>query len=85
MPPGACAPWRRGQDAHVTYAPKLPAAWRSLTSLEATTRLIERAHVGVAPGTGFGARGEGYVRFALIEDPPRINEACERIREALKG
>jgi alanine-synthesizing transaminase len=64
---------------------KLPAAWRSLTSLEATTRLIERAHVGVAPGTGFGARGEGYVRFALIEDPPRINEACERIREALKG
>jgi alanine-synthesizing transaminase len=63
---------------------KLPEAWRSMSSLEATTRLIERAHVGVAPGTGFGAGGEGYVRFALIEDPPRIAEACERIKKALK-
>ncbi|MEB2312754.1 MAG: aminotransferase class I/II-fold pyridoxal phosphate-dependent enzyme [Sorangiineae bacterium] len=62
---------------------KLPAAWRGMTSLEAATRLIERAHVGVAPGSGFGPGGEGYVRFALIEDPPRIAEACERIRREL--
>jgi alanine-synthesizing transaminase len=64
---------------------KLPKAWAGTTSLEATTRLIERAHVGVAPGSGFGEGGEGYVRFALIEDPPRIAEACARIGRLLAG
>jgi alanine-synthesizing transaminase len=48
-------------------------------SLDATTRLIEQAHVAVSPGVGFGPGGDGHVRFALIEDPPRIAEACERI------
>ncbi len=52
-------------------------------SMDATTRLIERAHVGVAPGVGFGPGGDGYVRFALIEDPPRIAQACERIGRLL--
>jgi alanine-synthesizing transaminase len=53
------------------------------TSMEATTRLIEQAHVGVAPGVGFGAGGDDHVRFALIHDPPRIAEACERIGRLL--
>jgi alanine-synthesizing transaminase len=48
-------------------------------SIHATTRLIEEAHVACSPGIGFGAGGDGYVRFALIEDPPRVAEACERI------
>jgi len=48
-------------------------------SLDATTRLIEQAHVAVSPGSGFGPGGDSHVRFALIEDPPRIAEACERI------
>jgi alanine-synthesizing transaminase len=52
-------------------------------SLEATTRLIEQAHVAVAPGIGFGPGGDTHVRFALIEDPPRIAEACERIARVL--
>jgi aspartate/methionine/tyrosine aminotransferase len=52
-------------------------------SMEAATRLIERAHVGVSPGIGFGAGGDGHVRFALIEDPPRIAQACERIGRLL--
>lgn len=62
---------------------RLPESLRAQSSLDATTQLIERAHVAVAPGSGFGAGGEGYVRFALIEDPPRIAEACERIRRWL--
>jgi alanine-synthesizing transaminase len=58
---------------------KLPPVLAASGSLELTTRLIEEAHVAVAPGVGFGPGGDGHVRFALIEDPPRIAEACERI------
>jgi len=52
--------------------------------MAAATDLIERAHVAAAPGVGFGQGGEGYLRFALIEDPPRIAQACERISRWLK-
>ena len=50
---------------------------------EAATWLIEEAHVALSPGTGFGPGGEGFLRFALIEDPPRVQEACTRIGKAL--
>lgn len=60
------------------WAP-VPASLGTNGSLDTTTLLIERAHVAVAPGIGFGPGGDGHVRFALIEDPPRITEACERI------
>jgi aspartate/methionine/tyrosine aminotransferase len=53
--------------------------------MAAVTDLIQRAHVAAAPGVGFGPGGEGYLRFALIEDPPRIAEACERIGRWLKS
>jgi alanine-synthesizing transaminase len=62
---------------------KLPPALGASGSLELTTRLIEEAHVAVAPGVGFGPGGDGHVRFALIEDPPRIAEACARIGRLL--
>lgn len=57
----------------------IPASYAGLSSSEATARLIREAHVAVSPGSGFGPGGEGFVRFALIEDPPRIEEACRRI------
>lgn len=60
------------------WAP-VPSVLGAKGSLDATTRLIEQAHVAVAPGIGFGPGGDDHVRFALIEDPPRIAEACERI------
>ena len=64
---------------------KLPDRWKGETSLNVTRRLIEEAHVAVTPGSGFGPAGEGYVRFSLIEDPPRIAEACDRIQKVLGG
>lgn len=66
------------------WAP-LPPALASQGSLSVTTDLLERAHVAVSPGIGFGPGGEGHVRFALIEDPPRIAEACGRIGTWLAG
>ena len=37
---------------------------------------MEKALVAVSPGIGFGPMGEGYVRFALIENEQRIRQAC---------
>ena len=37
-----------------------------------------------APGIGFGQSGEGYVRFALIENRHRIRQAVRGIRRALR-
>lgn len=62
---------------------KLPKKLAHLDSAGAATWLIENAHVAVSPGSGFGPGGEGFVRFALIEEPPRVAEACQRIKKAL--
>lgn len=40
---------------------------------------LEKANVAVAPGRGFGARGDGYVRIGLLVSPTRLIEAVERI------
>ena len=45
--------------------------------------LLEKAAVVCTPGNGFGAHGEGYVRFALSVDVSRLEEAVERIGKVL--
>ncbi|WP_113927798.1 pyridoxal phosphate-dependent aminotransferase [Bacillus sp. P14.5] len=44
-------------------------------------KLLEEAHVAVAPGTGFGEFGEGYVRVGLLQDEEVLAEAVRRIDE----
>jgi LL-diaminopimelate aminotransferase len=46
--------------------------------------LLEKAGVVVAPGAGYGAEGEGHVRFSLTLDDARLEEGVERIARALK-
>lgn len=41
--------------------------------------LLERAHVAVAPGKGFGSQGDAYVRVNLLNGEDRIREAAARI------
>jgi L-glutamine---4-(methylsulfanyl)-2-oxobutanoate aminotransferase len=43
--------------------------------------LLEKAHVAVAPGIGFGTHGEGYVRVGLLTREKRLLEAVERIQK----
>ena len=38
----------------------------------------------VAPGNGYGARGEGFVRFSLTVPDDRLAEAMERIVRVLE-
>jgi alanine-synthesizing transaminase len=45
---------------------------------------MEKALVGVSPGIGFGPLGEGYVRFALVENEHRIKQATKSIQQFLK-
>ena len=43
----------------------------AMSSVDFSLRLLERAKVAVAPGVGFGPGGEGFVRFALVEEVDR--------------
>ena len=45
--------------------------------------LVREAKVAVAPGVGFGPGGEGFVRFALIENEQRIAQASRQLRRVL--
>lgn len=63
---------------------KMPSKFGQLTSLEFATLLMEEAGVVCAPGTGFGEYGEGYVRFALVEDTKRLILAVKRIEPVLR-
>jgi LL-diaminopimelate aminotransferase len=54
-----------------------------MPSLEFTSLLLETASVVVAPGRGYGENGEGFIRFSLTVPDDRLEEAMERIRQAL--
>ena len=62
---------------------RIPDKYSALTSLEFVSLLIRETGVALAPGTGFGENGEGYVRFALVENAARIKEAVKRIKRVL--
>jgi aminotransferase len=49
------------------------------TSVSFADLLLEQADVVVAPGSGFGANGEGYVRLGLLTTEDRLKEVAERI------
>jgi alanine-synthesizing transaminase len=66
------------------WAP-IPEPFTSLGSVEFSTLLVEKAEVAVSPGTGFGERGEGYVRIALVENEQRIRQAARNIRRFLES
>ncbi len=54
---------------------------RGYTSEEFADLLLEKAHVAVAPGNGFGEYGEGYVRAGLLDTEERLLEAAMRIEK----
>ncbi len=66
------------------WAP-IPEQFRSLGSLEFSKLLLEKALVAVSPGIGFGPMGEGFVRFALIENDHRTRQAIRSIKHFLSA
>jgi L-glutamine---4-(methylsulfanyl)-2-oxobutanoate aminotransferase len=53
---------------------------KGLSSIRFSDVLLEKVHVAVAPGIGFGEHGEGYVRLGLLTEERRIREAILRIQ-----
>jgi alanine-synthesizing transaminase len=63
----------------------IPEPFQLMTSIDFAKLLVEKAEVAVSPGTGFGERGEGYVRIALVENEQRIRQAARNIRRFLES
>jgi alanine-synthesizing transaminase len=63
---------------------EIPPPFKKMGSVEFSKFLLREAKVAVSPGVGFGEYGEGFVRFALVENDARIKQAIRGIRKALK-
>ena len=64
------------------WAP-IPEPYREMGSVEFGSMLVKEAQVATSPGVGFGPGGEGFVRFALIENEQRIGQAIRNLKQAL--
>ncbi|MGO8822786.1 MAG: aminotransferase class I/II-fold pyridoxal phosphate-dependent enzyme, partial [Desulfomonilaceae bacterium] len=62
---------------------QIPEQFRKMGSLEFSKLMTEEAKVAVSPGIGFGPFGDEHVRFALVENRMRINQAIRGIRHFL--
>ncbi len=51
------------------------------TSWEFFDFLLDKCHVVVTPGSGFGPKGEGYVRISAFGHRENILKACQSIKE----
>ena len=76
--------WRveRPKGTMFVWAP-IPEPYREMGSLEFAKYLVTEAEVATSPGVGFGKGGEGFVRFALIENEQRIQQGIRNLRRAL--
>jgi alanine-synthesizing transaminase len=64
------------------WAP-VPEPYREMGSLEFAKLVLREAEVATSPGAGFGPGGDDHVRFALIENEKRTQQAIRNLRRAL--
>lgn len=76
-------PVEKPRGSMFLWAP-IPERFRQIGSLEFAKLLLEKAQVAVSPGIGFGPMGEGFVRFALVENDQRIRQATRAIGQFLQ-
>jgi alanine-synthesizing transaminase len=75
-------PIERPKGTMFVWAP-IPEPYIELGALDFCRLLVREAKVATSPGMGFGPGGEGFVRFALIENEQRIGHAVRNIKRAL--
>jgi alanine-synthesizing transaminase len=73
----------RPRGTMFAWAP-IPEPFADMGSLAFAERLAREGRVAVSPGSGFGPGGEGFVRFALVENEHRIRQAVRGIRRVLE-
>src|SRR5262249_2836159 len=72
----------RPKGTMFAWAP-IPEPYREMGSIEFAKLIVSEADVALSPGVGFGPGGDRYVRFALIENEQRIQQAVRNLRRAL--
>ncbi|MCL2393223.1 MAG: aminotransferase class I/II-fold pyridoxal phosphate-dependent enzyme [Acidimicrobiaceae bacterium] len=72
----------RPRGTMFVWAP-IPEPYREMGSLEFAKFLVTEAEVATSPGVGFGKGGEGFVRFALIENEQRVAQGVRNLRRVL--
>lgn len=61
------------------WAP-IPERFASMGSVEFAKDLLDKTGVAVAPGLGFGERGDTHIRLALVENEQRIRQAARSLK-----
>jgi alanine-synthesizing transaminase len=61
----------------------IPEPYAEMDSVAFASMLVRECEVATSPGIGFGPGGEGYVRFALIENEQRIAQGIRNLRKGL--
>ncbi len=64
------------------WAP-IPEPYADLTSVEFCSLVVRECEVALSPGVGFGPGGEGFARFALIENEQRIAQGIRNLKRGL--
>ena len=59
---------------------KLPDGYED--DAEFVMELLEKSGVLCTPGSSFGSKGRGYVRFALVHPVPVIEEAVQSVKNS---
>lgn len=60
---------------------KIPEKFKEMGSLNFAKKMLAEADVCCAPGIGFGEFGDDHVRFALIENEKRIQQAVRSLKK----
>ncbi|MFM7127348.1 MAG: aminotransferase class I/II-fold pyridoxal phosphate-dependent enzyme [Actinomycetota bacterium] len=64
------------------WAP-IPEPYVEMSSVEFCSHVVKECEVALSPGVGFGPGGEGFVRFALIENEQRIAQGLRNLKRGL--
>ncbi len=62
---------------------QIPEPYAEMNSVEFCSHLVRECDVALSPGVGFGPGGEGFVRFALIENEQRIRQGLHNLKRGL--
>jgi alanine-synthesizing transaminase len=72
----------RPRGTMFAWAP-IPEPYAELGSIEFAKLIVNECDVATSPGIGFGPSGDGFVRFALIENEQRILQAVRQLKRGL--
>jgi len=62
---------------------QIPPEYAEMDSVEFCSHLVRECDVALSPGVGFGPGGEGFARFALIENEQRIRQGIANLKRGM--